>query len=129
MSIEKNESKEYHCNINGEPVVANKIILKVWSIEKGRSERKPFDTIENDIVHFIKERNNVSLSLLYKNISGKNSSIENKRKVLLTIEQEIRDYIHHNLNYDIRKDKSREWVKTHSLEPIHESINSISSPS
>ena len=67
----------------------------------------------------------LNITNLVTKVAGKNSSIENKRKVLLTIEQEIRDYIHHNLNYDIREDKSREWVKTHSLEPIHKSINSI----
>ena len=76
VPIENNELKEYYYNTKGDPVIANKIILKTWSIEKGRSELKPLETFENDIVEFIKDKGSVSLSLLYKNVTGKNSSIE-----------------------------------------------------
>lgn len=73
---EKNELKVCHCNIQGEPVIANKIVLKVWSFESGRSELKVLDGVEEDIEIALNERKSVSLSMLYKNISTKNSIIE-----------------------------------------------------
>jgi len=76
VSIKNSIQKEYYSWIGNTFVQVNKIILKVWSLESGRSELKELDMVEKDIVQLIKNKDKISLSLLYKNVKGKNSIVE-----------------------------------------------------
>ena len=76
VSVKNGDSKEFYSRIDNSTVLSNKIILKVWSLKKGRSDLKELNDIEAEIVLIIKEHGILSLSMLYKSISGKNSSID-----------------------------------------------------
>jgi superfamily II DNA or RNA helicase len=67
----------------------------------------------------------LDITALVNKIAGKSTSLEHKQRILIQLEQEIRDYVIYNLNCREREDKKREWVKTYSLNPIYTSINVI----
>ena len=67
----------------------------------------------------------LDITALVNKIAGKSASLEHKQRILIQLEQEVRDYIIHNLNCREREDKKREWVKTYGLNPIYTSINVI----
>ena len=76
LAIQNRGTKEYYCRIRDKTIIANKIILKVWSLEEGRSEPKELDELEDEIDLLIKDNRNVSLAFLYRKLVDKNSRIE-----------------------------------------------------
>ena len=73
----------------------------------------------------LEPKHRLDVTNLVNKVAGKNASLEDKKRVLLKLEQEIRDYIIHNLNCREREDKKREWVKTYGLNPIFTAIDVI----
>ena len=73
----------------------------------------------------LEPKHRLDVTNLVNKIAGKGASLEDKKRVLIKLEQEIRDFIIHNLNYREREDKKREWVKTYGLKPIFTAIDAI----
>lgn len=76
LSIQNGRMKEYYCRICDKMIIANKIIMKVWSLKEGRSEFKKLNELESKIKRLIQENQMISLAFLYKSLSEKNSTTE-----------------------------------------------------
>ncbi len=76
LYIQNGRIKEYYCRICDKIIIANKIIMKVWSLKDGRSEFKKLNELESEIKRLIQENQMISLAFLYKSLSEKNSTTE-----------------------------------------------------